>query len=125
MNNKMSYADQQHLKRTIAQRLKTVVASVEQAGWQIMNSSFDSPVMGRDPQGQPGSVPMAASQENLQQPVHRMPDGMQCGNPKKQQTVPMHTAGSANEVLKQAFVLSELISEPMCKRRHRSRRHRI
>lgn len=102
MNNKMSYAGQQQLKRTIAGRLKAAVESVERAADRQMNNM-----------------------PNYQQPpVHRMPDGMECIQPERKvgDSHIQSEKACRNQTLKTAFVFSELISEPMCKKRHRNRR---
>ena len=56
--------------------------------------------------------------------VHVMPDGMTCMPNKafKVSDVEGKTEVSRAEVLRNAFVFSELISEPVCKKRHRNRR---
>ena len=99
MNQKMSYSSQQQLKKTIAARLKAA---------------------GSELGGQLGAQP--------RQEVHTMPDGMSCAQD-------MHRAGKTGfkgisggmdtEVLRQAVVLSEILAEPVCKRRHRRNRHTI
>lgn len=116
MNNKMSYASQQQLKRTIAGRLKAAVESVERAAGSNMQNP---PVNGRkeefaDNMGVPGYQ---------QPPVHVMPDGMECMKTERKSGEPYTTQRAfRNQTLKTAFVFSELISEPMCKKRHRNRR---
>ncbi|MDY4743315.1 MAG: hypothetical protein SO361_09505, partial [Lachnospira sp.] len=56
--------------------------------------------------------------------VHVMPDGMTCMPNKtvKVSDAEGKTEVSRAEVLRNAFVFSELISEPVCKKRHRNRR---
>ena len=85
--------------------------------------------------GQPGNrqsaaPPLPSTQQQAQprQEVHTMPDGMSCAQD-------MHRAGKTGfegisggmdtEVLRQAVVLSEILAEPVCKRRHRRNRHTI
>ena len=109
MNYKMSYNDQQRLKQTISERLKAAAQVTGQMA-QPMN---------RQQETNPHSV-----QPDSDRHAHIMPDGMEC-MPKKAVTVRHHegnTGLSRNHVLKNAFVLSELISEPACKKRHKSRR---
>lgn len=116
MNQKMSYSSQQQLKKTIAARLKAAGSELGgQLGAQVV----------RQLGGQPGNRQSAAPP--LQE-VHTMPDGMSCAQD-------MHRAGKTGfegisggmdtEVLRQAVVLSEILAEPVCKRRHRRNRHTI
>lgn len=112
MNNKMSYASQQQLKRTIAGRLKAAVESVERAAGSNMQKP---PVSGRKEE--------FADNMRVQPPVHVMPDGMECMKTERKSGESYTTQRDfRNHTLKTAFVFSELISEPMCKKRHRNRR---
>ena len=114
MNQKMSYSSQQQLKKTIAARLK---AAVRQLGGQLGNRQSAAP-----------PLPSTQQQAQPRQEVHTMPDGMSCAQD-------MHRAGKTGfegisggmdtEVLRQAVVLSEILAEPVCKRRHRRNRHTI
>lgn len=126
MNQKMSYSSQQQLKKTIAERLK---AAGSELGGQLGAQAA------RQLGGQPGNrqspdLPLPSTQQQAmpQQEVHTMPDGMSCAQD-------MHRAGKTEhqemygstdtQVLRQAIVLSEILAEPVCKRRHRRNRHMI
>lgn len=114
MNQKMSYSSQQQLKKTIAARLK---AAGSELGGQPGNRQSAAP-----------PLPSTQQQAQPRQEVHTMPDGMSCAQD-------MHRAGKTGfegisggmdtEVLRQAVVLSEILAEPVCKRRHRRNRHTI
>lgn len=95
MNQKMSYSSQQELKKKIADRLKVVQ----------QHSDFKQ---------QTSEDLNAGSQE------HIMPDGMSCKDirQKKEKVSYVRTTGNK---LKEALVLSEIISEPVCKRRLKRR----
>ena len=126
MNQKMSYSSQQQLKKTIAARLKAAGSELGgQLGAQVV----------RQLGGQPGNrqsaaPPLPSTQQQAQprQEVHTMPDGMSCAQD-------MHRAGKTGfegisggmdtEVLRQAVVLSEILAEPVCKRRPIRNRHTI
>ena len=121
MNQKMSYSSQQQLKKTIAARLKAAGSELGgQLGAQVV----------RQLGGQSAAPPLPSTQQQAQprQEVHTMPDGMSCAQD-------MHRAGKTGfegisggmdtEVLRQAVVLSEILAEPVCKRRHRRNRHTI
>ncbi len=129
MNQKMSYSSQQQLKKTIAARLK---AAGSELGGQIgsqLGGQLGAQVI-RQLGGQPGKRQSAPPQQQAQprQEVHTMPDGMSCAQD-------MHRAdkagiqgiygGTDTKVLRQAVVLSEILAEPVCKRRHRRNRHTI
>ena len=114
MNQKMSYSSQQQLKKTIAERLKAAGSELGgQLGAQVV----------RQLGGQPGN-----QQAQPRQEVHTMPDVMSCAQD-------MHrtdktglegiSGGMDTQVLRQAVVLSEILAEPVCKRRHRRNRHTI
>ena len=114
MNQKMSYSSQQQLKKMIAERLK---AAGSELGGQPGNRQSAAP-----------PLPSTQQQAQPRQEVHTMPDGMSCAQD-------MHrtdktglegiSGGMDTEVLRQAVVLSEILAEPVCKRRHRRNRHTI
>lgn len=122
MNQKMSYSSQQQLKKTIAARLKAAGSELGgQLGAQVVRQPGNR---------QSAAPPLPSTQQQAQprQEVHTMPDGMSCAQD-------MHRAGKTGfegisggmdtEVLRQAVVLSEILAEPVCKRRHRRNRHTI
>lgn len=138
MNNKMSYNDQQRLKRTISSRLRAAAQSAENiasqslSGQMVINGIRNMPRMNGQ---QPYQVNMpqmnggqAENPHRVRQAddahVHVMPDGMTCMPNKavKVSDKEEKTEVSRAEVLRNAFVFSELISEPVCKKRHRNRR---
>ena len=138
MNNKMSYNDQQMLKQTISSRLKAAVRGAENiasqslSGQMVINGIRNMPRMNGQ---QPYQVNMpqmnggqAENPHRVRQAddahVHVMPDGMTCMPNKavKVSDKEEKTEVSRAEVLRNAFVFSELISEPVCKKRHRNRR---
>ncbi len=138
MNNKMSYNDQQRLKRTISSRLRAAAQSAENiasqslSGQMVINGIRNMPRMnGQQPYQ--GNMPQmnggqAENPHRVRQAddahVHVMPDGMTCMPNKavKVSDKEEKTEVSRAEVLRNAFVFSELISEPVCKKRHRNRR---
>ena len=138
MNNKMSYNDQQRLKQTISSRLKAAVRGAENiasqslSGQMVINGIRNMPRMnGQQPYQ--GNMPQmnggqAENPHRVRQAddahVHVMPDGMTCMPNKavKVSDKEEKTEVSRAEVLRNAFVFSELISEPVCKKRHRNRR---
>lgn len=136
MNNKMSYNDQQRLKKTISSRLMAAAQSAENiasrslSGQMMLNGIHN---MHRMNGQQPYQVKMphmnggqAENSHRVQQndtAAHVMPDGMTC-MPNKMVEVSVgegKTEVSRAEVLRNAVVFSELISEPVCKKRHRNR----
>ncbi|MBO5459530.1 MAG: hypothetical protein J5981_04695 [Lachnospira sp.] len=138
MNNKMSYNDQQRLKRTISSRLRAAAQSAENiasqslSGQMVINGIRNMPRMnGQQPYQ--GNMPQmnGGQAENPHRVrhaddahVHVMPDGMTCMPNKavKVSDKEEKTEVSRAKVLRNAFVFSELISEPVCKKRHRNRR---
>ena len=138
MNNKMSYNDQQRLTRTISSRLRAAAQSAENiasqslSGQMVINGIRNMPRMnGQQPYqvnmpqmyGGQAENPHRARQADDAH-VHVMPDGMTCMPNKavKVSDKEEKTEVSRAEVLRNAFVFSELISEPVCKKRHRNRR---
>ena len=125
MNNKMSYNDQQRLKQTISSRLKAAVRGAENiasqslSGQMVINGIRNMPQMNGGQAENPHRVQQADDAH-----VHVMPDGMTCMPNKavKVSDAEGKTEVSRAEVLRNAFVFSELISEPVCKKRHRNRR---
>jgi hypothetical protein len=100
-SQKMSAADQQKLKNSIAARLK--------AASNAVSDMVDSVISGK------------TAEEQAKQPhdeSHVMPDGSVCTDLHKEpyrQTAP----DKKREVLKNGFIMAEVLSEPMCKKRHK------
>lgn len=97
MNQKMSYSRQQELKKTIAGRLKA--ASQQQKREQTQTPQIHD----------------VSPQE------HIMPDGMNCMD-IRQREEKVSCDDISGRRLKEALVLSEILAEPVCKRRHNRKR---
>ena len=110
MNQKMSYSSQQQLKKTIAARLKAAGSELGgQLGAQVVRQ------LGGQPGNRQSAAPPLPSTQQQAQDMHRAGktgfEGI--------------SGGMDTEVLRQAVVLSEILAEPVCKRRHRRNRHTI
>ena len=111
---------------TIGNKKITDAQIINEAGKLGMVKATEAPLF-TDNQGE--QTPDDTQQQaQPRQEVHTMPDGMSCAQD-------MHRAGKTGfkgisggmdtEVLRQAVVLSEILAEPVCKRRHRRNRHTI
>jgi hypothetical protein len=97
----MSAADQQKLKSSIAARLK--------AASNAAPDRADSVLSGKNPD---------VSNIRQSEDRHVMPDGSLCTDLQKEpyrQAVP----NKKRELLKNGFIMAEVLSEPMCKKRHK------
>lgn len=127
MNQKMSYSSQQQLKKTIGGKTEMQQAVT----WRAVHAAQVVRQLGGQPGNRQSAAPPLPSTQQQAQPrqeVHTMPDGMSCAQDMQRAGKTGFegiSGGMDTEVLRQAVVLSEILAEPVCKRRHRRNRHTI
>jgi hypothetical protein len=98
---KMTSAEQQKLKNSIAARLK--------AASNAVSDRVDSVLSGKKTE---------VSDEQPHDDSHVMPDGSLCTDMNKS-SYGKAVTNQKREILKNGFIMAEVLSEPMCKKRHK------